>query len=128
MCATRLGIAVRIVGVLSLLAAGCLKNRAPAPGVKYNVSVITKGKDGSIKQEEPETVVGSAASDDTKKMTHEGQTVLVRVRKTQYGKATFEITLPDNSSQLVQLRSGETKDVLPRGQKTGVRIQVQDSH
>jgi hypothetical protein len=128
MNATRLVIATRIMGVLFLVAAGCSRNGVPPPGVKYSVSAITKGKDGSIRQEEPEAVVGSAAATDPKEVAYEGHTILVRVRKTQYGKATFEVTFPDNSSQMVQVRSGETKDILARGQRTGVRIQVQDSH
>ena len=50
------------------------------------------------------------------------------VRKTQYAKATFDITFPDKSVQRVQVKVGKPKDILPRGQKFGVRIELEESH
>jgi hypothetical protein len=48
------------------------------------------------------------------------------VRKTEHEKATFDITFPDKTIQMVRVNSGQTKDVLPKGQKIGVRIEVQE--
>jgi hypothetical protein len=110
------------------LAAGCSRDEVPAPGVTYGVSLITKGTDGKAKQQGPVRRVESAVVEDEEQFTHEGRTVVLQVRKTQDGKATFDIIFPDHSNQRVQVKAGEPKTILPKGQTLGVRIEVEESH
>jgi hypothetical protein len=117
----RLGIAL-----LVLVPASCKK---PArPGVTYAVTVISTGKDGKATPQGEATRVESALVESEQAVAHEGHTFLLVVRKTQYGKATFDITFPDKTVQRTQVKAGEPKEVLPRGQKNGVRIEVLESH
>jgi electron transfer flavoprotein alpha subunit len=109
-----------------LLPAGCSK--AVKPGATYNVWILAKGSDGKAAPQGSATRVESAAVQNVQEISKEGQTLSLVVRKTQYGKATFDIIFPDKTTQRVQVKAGEPKDILPNGQKVGVRIEVLDSH
>jgi electron transfer flavoprotein alpha subunit len=109
-----------------LLPAGCSK--AVRPGATYNVWILAKGNDGKAAPQGSATRVESAAVQNVQEISNEGQTLLLVVRKTQYGKATFDIIFPDKTTQRVQVKAGEPKDLLPRGQKIGARIEILDSH
>ncbi len=118
----------RLVAVLLVVSAGC-KAKAPVPGVTYTASAIVKGEDGTVRDtDEPAVQVQSGVVGDDKEVLNEGKRFLVHVRKTSYGEAILEVTLPDNSTQTLKIKVGQTKDVLPRGQNHGVRIAVQDCH
>jgi|SRR5579884_3584859 len=110
-----------------LLPVGCSKNTA-RPGATYNVWILTKGNDGRAVPQGSATRVESAAVENVQEISNEDQSVSLVVRKTQYGKATFDIVFPDKTSQRVQVKAGEPKDILPSGQKIGVRIEILDSH
>jgi hypothetical protein len=114
--AVRLGLAL-CLGV----AAGCSK--PPRPGVTYDVSLLTPGG-GAAAPLGPPTRVASAVVQHVQELTHEGDTLVVMVRKTEYGRATFDVTFPDKAVQMVRVKVGETRDVLPPGQKIGVRLAV----
>jgi hypothetical protein len=109
-----------------LIHAGCAEKIKP--GTTYNLSIITKSNDGKLTPQEPATQVGGANVESVQEISHEDQTYSVKVRKTQYGKATFEIVFPDNTREQVQVKAGEAKDILPKGKKVGVRIELVDSH
>jgi hypothetical protein len=118
---------IRLGAALFLFAqAGCTKE--VRPGVTYNVTVIAQGNEGNATPQGSATRVESAAVGSEQVITHEGDTFSLVVRKTQYGKATFDVTFPDRSTERAQVKLGEPKDILPNGQKTGVRIEVQESH
>lgn len=110
-----------------LVQAGCSKARIP-PGATYLASIITKGNDGKAAPQESATRVESAATGSEQALTYEGHTLSLVVRKTQFGKATFDITFPDKVVQRIQVRVGEIKDILPIAQRIGVRIELQESH
>jgi hypothetical protein len=109
-----------------LLPAGCSK--AVRPGATFNVWILAKGNDGKATPQGEATHVESAAVQNVQEISSEGQPFSLIVRKTQYGKATFEIIFPDKTTHQVQVKAGEPKDILPSGQKVGVRIEVLDSH
>jgi hypothetical protein len=114
--------------VLSLLfQAGCAK-AVVKPGVTYEVSIITKEKDGKVTPQGQVTRVESAVAPDAQELSHDGKTLSIVVRKTQYGKATFEITFPDKAVQKALVNVGKSKDILASGQKIGARIEVVESH
>ena len=81
-----------------------------------------------MEQPEPSQVIEAAQPEDVQELIHQERSVFVQVRKTQYGKATFEVTFPDSTTQMAQIKVGERKDILRKDQKIGVRIEVQDSH
>ena len=72
--------------------------------------------------------VDGAVVNDVAEVTYEGGAITVQVRKTSHGKATFAITFPDKTTQMIALKAGDSKDLLPKGQKVGLRIQVQEAH
>jgi hypothetical protein len=109
-----------------LVHAGC-SNKIKS-GATFNLSIITKGNDGKLAPQGPITQVGGVRVEAVQILTHEGHTLSLAIRKTQYGKATFEVTFPDKTTQMIQVKAGEPKDVLPKGQKIGVRIELQESH
>lgn len=110
-----------------LLPVGCSKNTA-RPGATYNVWILSKGNDGKAVPQGSATYMESAAVENMQEVSNEDQRVSLVVRKTQYGKATFDIVFPDKTTQRVQVKAGEPKDILPDGQKIGVRIEILDSH
>ena len=114
------------VALFLLVQAGC--TREARPGVTYNVSIITRGSDGKVTPQGSVTRVESAGVEAVQAIPYEGQTLSLAVRKTQYGKATFDLTFPNQAVQRVQVKVGEPKDILPRGQKVGVRIELRESH
>jgi hypothetical protein len=126
MRAARRLLALVLIGCF-LAGVGCAGGGAVS-GVSYSVCAIAKSKDGKVSPQGPATQVEAAGVGDREEVTHESTTLAVQVRKTQYAKATFEITFPDHSLHMVQVKAGETKDILPKGQKVGVRIEVQESH
>ena len=71
--------------------------------------------------------IPTAVVNDAGEVGNPGSTVSIQVRKTEYGKAIFEITFPDKSTQRIAIKAGDSKDILPKGQKVGVRIQVHES-
>jgi hypothetical protein len=103
-----------------LVGAGC--SREVKPGVTYTVSVLSSGHEG------PAILVEQAPVESVQEVSHEGHTLSLLVRKTQYGKATFALTFPDGAVHLVQVKADTPRDVLPRGQTVGVRIKVHQSH
>ena len=109
-----------------LVNAGC--SSEIKSGAAYNVSIIAKDKQGKLKPQGPIIQVERASVTSKQELTHEGQTLSLLVRKTQYGKATFEVTFPDQSTQMFQVKAGETKDILPKRQKFGVRVELQQSN
>jgi hypothetical protein len=38
------------------------------------------------------------------------------------------VTFPDQITQMFQVKAGETKDILPKRQKFGVRVELQQSN
>jgi hypothetical protein len=111
---------------LLLVLAGCAKG--PRPGVTGNVSILTRGNDGKAMLQGSVMRLEAVAVNSLCEFPHEGETLWLLVRKTEFGKGTFEITFPDQTTQRVRLSAGETKDVLPEGQKIGLRIELQESH
>jgi hypothetical protein len=119
-----------LIGLAAALMAGALPGcfkPAPPPGVTYTVSAVIKGADGRPKPQGEATSVASAVVDDVQELGYEGGSVLVQVRKTEYGKAIFEVTFPDKSRQRVPVKAGQSAVVLPKGQKLGVRIEVKEA-
>jgi hypothetical protein len=120
------GRALRLGAVFGvLLFAGC--SREPKPGVTGNVTVITRGNDGKTVPQGELVRLESAPVNTVREIAHEGQTLSLLVRKTEFEKGTFDVTFPDKTTQRVQVSNGETKDVLPQGQKIGLRIDLQES-
>jgi hypothetical protein len=111
---------------LILVHAGC--SRVPKPGVTGNVFVLTRGNDGQAVAQEPATRLESVPVNTVREIPHEGQTLSLLVRKTEFEKGTFEVTFPDQTTQRVRVGVRESKDVLPEGQKIGLRIELQESH
>jgi hypothetical protein len=122
---TRWGIRLG-VALFLLVLAGC--GRGARPGVTYNVSVISKGIDGEVKPQGSVTTVKSAVVEAVQKIDYEGNSISLVVRKTQYGKATFDITFPNQDIQRAQVKVGQPKDILPGEEGIGVRIELQESH
>ena len=119
---------IHSVNCIFLIAlAGC-SQPAPAPGVTYSASAVTKSPDGKLKQFAPAITIDGAVVNDVAEVTYDGGAITVQVRKTSYGKATFAITFPDKTTRMVALKAGSSKDLLPKGQKVGLRIQVQEAH
>jgi hypothetical protein len=117
-----------LVVLFLLLPAGCLTEAAPEAGVTFNMVIVTRGNRGGGTPQGSPTRVESAVTETIKEITYEGQTISVQVRKTQFGKATFDVTFPNRAVERVQIRAGETKDIFPKGQSLGVRIDVQEAH
>jgi hypothetical protein len=99
----------------------------PPPGVSFSASALSRGADGKIKQDGEAITVAIAVVNDTAEVGNPDSAVSVRVRKTEYGKAIFEITFPDQSTLTIRIKAGDAKNILPKGQKVGVRIQVRES-
>jgi hypothetical protein len=112
--------------LLLLMNAGC--SSKIKPGAAFNLSIIAKGKDGKLTPQGSSVQVGGAGVESKQEIAQDDQSFSLLVRKTQYGKATFEVTFPDKTTQTFQVKAGETKDILPRGQKLGVRIELHESH
>jgi hypothetical protein len=122
----RFSLAAIGIACFLLINAGC--SSEIKSGAAYNVSIIAKDKQGKPKPQGPIIQVERASVTSKQQLTHEGQTLSLLVRKTQYGRATFEVTFPDQSTQMFQVKAGETKDILPKGQKFGVRVELQQSN
>jgi hypothetical protein len=112
------------VALFWLVAAGC-SSKEIRPGVTYAVSIITLGPDGQAAPQGPATRVESVVVGHVQEISHEGQTLSLTVRKTEYEKATFDVTFADQAMETVRIKAGQTTDVLPATQKVGVRIAVQ---
>ena len=97
-------------------------------GAAYNVSIIASDKGGKPKPQGSIIQVGRVSVNSKQQLEHEGQSLSLLVRKTQYGRATFEVTFPDQKTQMFQVKAGETKDILPKRQKLGVRVELQQSN
>ena len=106
---------------------GCSSDEIKS-GAAYNVSIIAKDKEGKLNPQGPIIQVGRASVKSKQQLTNEGQTISLLVRKTQYRKATFEVTFPDQTTQMFQVKAGETRDILPKRQKFGVRVELQESN
>ena len=122
----RFSLAAIGIACFLLINAGC--SSEIKPGADYNVSIIAKDNDGKLKPQGPIIQVERAGVQSKQQLTHEDQTLSLLVRKTQYGKATFEVTFPDHNTQMFQAKDGETKDILPKPKKIGVRVELQQSH
>jgi hypothetical protein len=107
-----------------LVVAGC--SNGPKPGVTFCGFIIVKDSDGQVTLQLPGTLVVSAVANTMREITHEGRTVGVLIRKTEYGKVTLDITFPDKAVERVKIETGKTQDILPEGQSIGIRIQVQE--
>ena len=122
----RFSLAAIGIACFLLINAGC--SSEIESGAAYNVSIIAKDKAGKLTPQGPIIQVGRASVQSKQEVTHEGQTFSLLVRKTQYGRATFEVTFPDQITQMFQVKAGETKDILPKRQKFGVRVELQQSN
>jgi hypothetical protein len=122
----RFSLAAIGIACFLLINAGC--SSEIKSGAAYNVSIIAKDKKGKLTLQGPIIQVGRASVQSKQQLTHEGQTFSLLVRKTQHGKATFEVTFPDQITQMFQVKAGETKDILPKRQKFGVRVELQQSN
>ena len=122
----RFSLAAIGIACFLLINAGC--SPEVKSGAAYHVSIIAKDEAGKLTTQGPSTQVERASVQSKQQLTHEGQTLSLLVRKTQYGKATFEVTFPDQMTQMFQVKAGETKDILPKGQKFGVRVELQQSN
>ncbi|HEV3084400.1 MAG TPA: hypothetical protein VGY66_31850 [Gemmataceae bacterium] len=116
-----------LLSIFLIAVAGCSQT-PPAPGVTYSAAALTKEADGKVKQQGEPIIVAGAVVSDVAEIPGDGSSVFVEVRKTSYGRATLTITFPDKTTQTVRLKTGESKDLLSKGHKLGVRIQVQDAH
>jgi hypothetical protein len=108
-----------------LIAPACSK-KAFKPGVTYEVTVITPGAGGQVAPQGSATRVEGVIVGHVQEVPLDGRTVSLAVRKTEYGRATFDVSFPDQVAQMVRVKTGETKEVLPEGQKSGLRIAVQE--
>jgi hypothetical protein len=106
--------------------AGC--TTGPSPGVTFSRSIITRNPDGTVTVQGSPEQVRSALVMTAKEIPFEGRTLSLLVRKTEHGKATFDITFPDQAVERVKVETGKSLDVLPDGQTLGIRIEVQDCH
>jgi hypothetical protein len=122
----RFSLAAIGIACFLLINAGC--SSEIKSGAAYNVSIIAKDKEGRLKPQGPIIQVGRVIVQSKQQLEHEGQTFSLLVRKTQYGKATFEVTFPDQSTQMFQVKVGEAKDILPKRQKFGVRVELEQSN
>jgi hypothetical protein len=118
--------AIGTAAVAAFVAAAGCSNQKLKPGVTYEATVIARGDDGRPTPQGQPIRVESVLVQDTREIALEGGAVSLLVRKTEHEKATFDVTFPDNTSQMVRIKTGESKDVLPKGQKTGIRIEVID--
>jgi hypothetical protein len=119
--------AVRLVGLCCLLCAGCGGQATPVPGVTYVATLITKAANGAIVPQQASVSAKTATVGHEQELGADANQVIVHVRKTEYGRATFEITFSDKSVQRVKVDNGMTKDVFPKGKTLGVRIEVQEA-
>jgi hypothetical protein len=120
-------LALRLGTVLSFLVlAGC--SHGPRPGVTANVFALVRESDGKAVPRGPATRLESAPVQSVWEIPHEDRILTLRIRKTEYEKATFEIVFPDQAAHQFRLKAGETRDVLPEGQALGLRIEFQESH
>jgi hypothetical protein len=115
-----------LLGVFFTASAGCLGSK-PEPGVTFSLCALAREVGGKVSPRGKARTIESSSGDDTEEVTDGGNTIAIQVRKTQYGKATFEVTFPDHAIQMVQVKKGESKDVLPKGQKIGVHIEVEEA-
>jgi hypothetical protein len=122
---TRTGAQLAFAVVL-LLSAGC--STGPRPGVTCTLAVIVRGDDGTIALQGPVARLESATVNTVKEISHEGKSLSLLVRKTEYGKATFDLVFSEQETLQVRIKVGETKDILPEGEQVGLRIEVQDCH
>ena len=118
-------VALAGLALLLLVAPACSK-KTFKPGVTYDVTVITRGAGGQLTPQGPATRVEGVVVGHAQEIALDGRTVSLAVRKTEYEKATFDVTFPDQATQMVRIKTGESKDVLPEGQKSGLRIAVQE--
>jgi hypothetical protein len=93
--------------------AGCSSKKKP--GATYNVTILARGNDGKPALQGPSQQVEGAGVESRKDITHEGQTISLLVRKTQYGRATFDVTFPDKTTQMVQVKVRPTQRHLAQG-------------
>ncbi|HZV03463.1 MAG TPA: hypothetical protein VE999_00100 [Gemmataceae bacterium] len=112
--------------LLLLTNAGC--SSKIKPGATFTLSILAKDKAGKLTPEGARVEIVGASVESKQEIEQDGQTSSLVVRKTQYGKATFEVTFPDKTTQMFQVKAGEIKDIFPRGQKFGVRIALHESH
>jgi hypothetical protein len=122
----RFSLAAIGIACFLLMNAGC--SSEITSGAAYNVSIIARDKAGKLQPQGPTIQVGRVSVHSKQQLEHEGQTLSLLVRKTQHGRATFEVTFPDQISQMFQVRVGETKDILPMRQKLGVRVELHQSN
>ncbi len=107
-----------------LACAGCTAESKP--GVTCNVCVLAQGTDGKFIQQGSVTRIESAPVNTTTEIPFDGGSLTVLVRKTEHGKVTLDVTFPDSAMQRAKINAGETKDILSKGQKVGLRVEVQD--
>ena len=108
-----------------VLSAGC--SSAPKPGVTYTYSLLEK-KDGNIHVKSALQKVVSATVATEKTITHDGVSLSLLIKKTEFGKVTFDIRFPGMDPQRVRIVTGETKDIFPEESPWGIRIDVLECH
>jgi hypothetical protein len=117
-----------LLAAFVLAGAGCSGTRLE-PGATFTLCPVAALKGGQADPRGEARMIKSAEVEEVAELADPDGTITVQVRKTQYGKATFEVTFSDRATQLVQVRKGESKDIFPRrkSQKVGVRIEVQEA-
>jgi hypothetical protein len=115
------------MALLLLVDTGC-SNKKITPGASFTLSILAKDKAGKLTPQGSIVQVGNARVDSRQEIGQDGRTYSLLVRKTQYGRATFEVTFPDKTTQMIQVKAGEPKDIPPKGEKIGLRIELQESH
>jgi hypothetical protein len=103
---------------------GCAKEARP--GVTYSVTALSRGSKGQVAPQGPPTHVETAVVQQVQEIHHDRATLSLLVRKTEYGRATFDVTFPDKTTQRIRVKTGQTQDVLPEGQTLGLRIEVHE--
>jgi hypothetical protein len=115
----------RAGAALLVLAAGC-SGKELKPGVTYETTVLTRGENGKAVPQGPATRVESVVVGHTQEIIHDGRTLVLTVRKTEHERATFDAAFPDKAHEMVRIKQGESKDLLPEGQAFGVRVTVRE--
>lgn len=114
-----------LAGVV-FLSSGC--SSPPKPGVTFNLTILEKAEDGNLMVKGPVEKIVSAPVRTEKTIVLPETTVSLLVRKTEYGKATFEVTYPGQEAKRVRIESGQTQEIFPEEVRFGLRIEVIDCH
>ncbi len=94
-----------------------------SPSVSFEVTLLTKGADGRIKEHTRGAGSGMHVGTHVTLTLIEGQSsVTVTLEKVEGGKTGFAVSWSDESQESVELALGESKVVFPEQAAVGVRI------